>query len=296
MTEHPVLPESDSVLGSLDEDDLYKDSGKIKKKHYKSELERLQEELVRLQMWVKEQGLRVVVLFDGRDAAGKGGTIHRITRRTSSRVVKVVALGKPTERERSQWHFQRYVEHLPAAGEMMLFDRSWYNRATVERVMDFCTDEEYHEFLRSVPEFERMLMRSGIILIKYWFSISDEEQERRFQKRSTDPKRRWKLSPLDLEARERWVEYSRAKDAMFAHTDTADSPWYVVNADVKKHARLNCISHLLSQIEYEDTMPEPTELPERQRDPNYERPAIDNQNWIPALYGSNPPATDVERS
>ena len=247
-------------------------------------------------MWVKEQGLRVVVLFDGRDAAGKGGAIHRITRRTSSRVVKVVALGKPTEREQSQWYFQRYVEHLPAAGEMVLFDRSWYNRATVERVMDFCTDEEYQEFLRSAPQFERMLMRSGIILLKYWFSISDEEQERRFQKRSNDPKRRWKLSPIDLEARERWVEYSRAKDAMLTYTDTDDSPWYVINADIKKHARLNCISHLLSRIEYEDTMPEPTELPERQTDPNYERPAIDSQNWVPALYGSNPPATDVERS
>jgi polyphosphate kinase 2 len=296
MTEHPVLPDEESVLSTVDEDDLYKSSGKIKKKHYKRELERLQEELVRLQMWVKEQGLRVVVLFDGRDAAGKGGAIHRITRRTSSRVVKVVALGKPTDREETQWYFQRYVEHLPAAGEMILFDRSWYNRATVERVMDFCTDEEYQEFLRAAPEFERMLMRSGIILIKYWFSISDEEQERRFQKRSNDPKRRWKLSPIDLEARERWVEYSRAKDAMFTYTDTSNSPWHVINADVKKHARLNCISHLLSQIDYEDTMPEPTELPERQTDPNYERPAIDGQNWVPALYGSNPPATDVDRS
>jgi polyphosphate kinase 2 (PPK2 family) len=179
---------------------------------------------------------------------------------------------------------------------MVLFDRSWYNRATVERVMEFCTDEEYREFLRSAPEFERMLLRSGIVLVKYWFSISDEEQERRFQKRSNDPKRRWKLSPIDLEARERWVEYSRAKDAMFTYTDTDRSPWYVIDADVKKHARLNCISHLLSQIEYEDTMPGPTELPERQTDPNYERPAIDSQNWVPALYGSNPSASDVERS
>jgi polyphosphate kinase 2 len=296
MTGHPVLPAEESVLSTEDDADLYKESGKIKKKYYKRELERLQEELVRLQMWVKEQGLRVVVLFDGRDAAGKGGTIHRITRRTSSRVVKVVALDKPTERERTQWYFQRYVTHLPAAGEMVLFDRSWYNRATVERVMDFCTDEEYRDFLRSAPEFERMLTRSGIVLIKYWFSISDDEQERRFQKRSNDPKRRWKLSPLDLEARERWVEYSRAKDAMFTHTDTEDSPWYVVDADIKKHARLNCISHLLSQIEYEDTMPDPRALPERQTDPNYERPAIDSQRWVPALYGSNPSAVDVERS
>jgi polyphosphate kinase 2 len=296
MSTHPVLPPEESVLHTVDKKNLYKDSGKIKKKHYKRELERLQEELVRLQMWVKEQGLRVVVLFDGRDAAGKGGTIHRITRRTSSRVVKVVALGKPTEREQSQWYFQRYVEHLPAAGEMVLFDRSWYNRATVERVMGFCTDAEYEEFIRSVPEFERMLRRSGIVLVKYWFSISDEEQERRFQKRTNDPTRRWKLSPLDLEARERWVEYSRAKDAMFERTDTDESPWYVINADVKKHARLNCISHLLGQVEYEDTMPEPTELPARQQDPTYERPAIDGQNWVPALYGSNPTASDVERS
>jgi len=296
MTDHPVLPAAESVLTTVDDDELYRDDGRIETKYYEQELERLQEELVRLQMWIKEQGLRVVVLFEGRDAAGKGGTIHRITRRTSSRVVKVVALGTPTERERSQWYFQRYVEHLPAAGEMVLFDRSWYNRAGVERVMGFCTDEEYREFLRSAPEFERMLLRSGIVLVKYWFSISDEEQERRFQKRSNDPKRRWKLSPIDLEARERWVEYSRAKDSMFTHTDTADSPWYVVDADVKKHARLNCISHLLSQIDYEDTMPEPTELPPRQTDPNYERPPIESQNWVPALYGSNPPDTDVNRS
>jgi len=296
MTGHPVLPASESVLTTVDDDELYRDDGRIETKHYERELERLQEELVRLQMWIEEAGLRVAVLFEGRDAAGKGGTIHRITRRTSSRVVKVVALGTPTERERSQWYFQRYVEHLPAAGEMVLFDRSWYNRAGVERVMGFCTDEEYHEFLRSAPEFERMLLRSGIVLIKYWFSISDEEQERRFQKRSNDPKRRWKLSPIDLEARERWVEYSRAKDTMFTHTDTEDLPWYVINADVKKHARLNCISHLLSRIDYEDTMPEPTELPPRQRDPNYRRPPIESQNWVPALYGSNPAAADVDRS
>jgi polyphosphate kinase 2 (PPK2 family) len=179
---------------------------------------------------------------------------------------------------------------------MILFDRSWYNRANVERVMDFCTDAEYREFLRSVPEFERMLIRSGIILVKYWFSISDEEQERRFQQRSNDPMRRWKLSPMDLEARERWVEFSRAKDAMFTYTDTDDSPWYVVNADVKKHARLNCISHLLSQIEYVDTIPEPRELPPRGEDPNYERPPIESQRWVPALYGSNPAGSDVDRA
>ncbi len=294
MSGHPVLPDDETVLGNVDEDDLYKSSGKIRNKYYEREIERLHQELVKLQMWIKEAGLRVVVCFDGRDAAGKGGTIHRITRRTSSRVVKVVALGKPTEREQSQWHFQRYVPHLPAAGEMILFDRSWYNRAGVERVMGFCTDEEYHEFLRAAPQFERMLMNDGIILLKYWFSVSDEEQERRFQQRSNDPKRRWKLSPIDLEARERWVEYSRAKDQMFTHTDTADSPWYVIDADIKKNARLNCISHLLSQIEYEDTMPEPTELPPRQTDPNYERPPIEGQNWVPALYG--PDTIDPERS
>jgi polyphosphate kinase 2 len=296
VSAHPVLPDDESVLTTVDDEKLYKNSGKIKNKHYKRELERLQVELVKLQLWVKERGLKVVVLFDGRDAAGKGGTIHRITRRTSSRVVKVVALGKPTEREESQWYFQRYVQHLPAAGEMILFDRSWYNRANVERVMDFCTDAEYREFLRSVPEFERMLIRSGIILVKYWFSISDEEQERRFQQRSNDPMRRWKLSPMDLEARERWVEFSRAKDAMFTYTDTDDSPWYVVNADVKKHARLNCISHLLSQIEYVDTIPEPRELPPRGEDPNYERPPIESQRWVPALYGSNPAGSDVDRA
>jgi len=294
MSEHPVLPDDETVLSNVDEDDLYKSSGKIRNKYYERELERLHQELVKLQMWIKEAGLRIVVCFDGRDAAGKGGTIHRITRRTSSRVVKVVALGKPTEREQSQWHFQRYVEHLPAAGEMILFDRSWYNRAGVERVMGFCTDEEYHEFLRAAPQFERMLMNDGIILLKYWFSVSDEEQERRFQQRSNDPKRRWKLSPIDLEARERWVEYSRAKDTMFTHTDTEDSPWYVIDADIKKNARLNCISHLLSQIEYEDTMPEPTELPPRQEDPNYERPPIEGQNWVPALYG--PDTIDPNRS
>jgi len=291
--EHPAIPTEESILAEVPEDELYKDSGKIRNKYYERELERLQEELVRLQMWLEEEGERAVVVFEGRDAAGKGGTIHRITRRTSSRVVKVVALGKPTEREQSQWYFQRYAEHLPAAGEMVLFDRSWYNRAGVERVMGFATDAEYHEFLRSAPQFERMLQRSGITLIKYWFSISDEEQERRFQKRAQDPKRRWKLSPMDLEARERWVEYSRAKDRMFEHTDTEDSPWYVVNADVKKHARLNCITHLLSQFNYEDVMPEPMELPQRQEDRSYERPPIDDQRWIPALYGQNP--TDVDR-
>ncbi|WP_058827954.1 polyphosphate kinase 2 [Haloferax sp. Q22] len=266
----------------------YNDEGVLKKKHYKRELNRLQEELVKLQYWIKEHDLRVCVVFEGRDAAGKGGVIKRITRRLNPRVARVVALGKPTEREQGQWYFQRYVEQLPTEGEMVLFDRSWYNRAGVERVMGFCTDEEYEEFLRTCPEFERMLVRSGIILVKYWFSISDEEQERRFQKRNEDPKRRWKLSPMDLEARSRWADYPEAKDRMFEHTDTDEAPWHVVNADVKRHARLNCISHLLDQIDYEDLTPDPIELPARQDDNGYERPPIDSQNWVPARFGSNP--------
>ncbi|KTG29306.1 polyphosphate kinase 2 [Haloferax profundi] len=267
--------------------DRYNKKGVLKKKQYKRELNQLQEELVKLQYWIKEENLRVCVVFEGRDAAGKGGVIKRITRRLNPRVARVVALGKPTEREQGQWYFQRYVEQLPTEGEMVLFDRSWYNRAGVERVMGFCTDEEYEEFLRTAPEFERMLVRSGIILIKYWFSISDEEQERRFQKRNEDPKRRWKLSPMDLEARSQWVEYSKAKDAMFEHTDIEEAPWNVVHADVKRHARLNCISHLLDQIPYEDLTPDPIELPPRQN-ADYDRPPIDDQNWVPAKFGSNP--------
>jgi polyphosphate kinase len=267
---------------------IYSKSGKLKKKIYNKELVRLQEELVKLQYWIKDQGLKVVVIFEGRDAAGKGGVITRITQRLNPRIVRVVALGTPTEREKGQWYFQRYVPHLPSAGEMVLFDRSWYNRAGVERVMGFCTDEQYREFMRSCPEFERMLVRAGIKLIKYWFSVGDAEQERRFQRRNNDPMRRWKLSPMDLEARLRWVEYSRAKDAMFMYTDIDEAPWYVVNADVKRHARLNCISHLLSLIPYEDLTPEPVELPPRQEDIGYVRPPITSQRWVPALYGSNP--------
>lgn len=266
----------------------YKDNGVIKKKDYNRELERLQEELVKLQYWIAENDLQVCVVFEGRDAAGKGGVIKRITRRLNPRIARVVALGKPTEREDRQWYFQRYVEELPAEGEMVLFDRSWYNRAGVERVMDFCTDEEYERFLRTAPEFEDMLVRSGMILIKYWFSISDEEQEKRFQRRNRDTKRRWKLSPMDLEARAKWSEFSEAKDDMFEHTDTEVAPWYVVHADVKKHARLNCISHLLDQIDYEDLTPGPIDLPPRQDDAEYERPAIDSQTWVPARYGENP--------
>ena len=221
---------------------------KMKKKPYEEELGRLQLELIKLQEWVKHAGLKVVVIFEGRDAAGKGGTIKRITESLNPRICRVVALAAPTERERTQWYFQRYVSHLPAAGEIVLMDRSWYNRAGVERVMGFCTEEEYQEFLRACPEFERMLLRSGTTLIKYWFSVSDAEQERRFQRRIQDPTRRWKLSPMDLKSREMWVEYSRAKDNMFHYTDTKQSPWWVVEADDKRRARLNCISHLLEQV------------------------------------------------
>ena len=261
-----------------------KDDRKIKNKVYESELARLQIELVKLQEWIKHEGLKVVVLFEGRDAAGKGGVIKRITQRLNPRVCRVVALATPTEREENQWYFQRYMPHLPTAGEMVLFDRSWYNRAGVERVMGFCTEQECREFFRTCPEFERMLVRSGIILIKYWFSVSDAEQERRFQARIEDPVKRWKLSPMDLESRARWIEYSRAKDEMFKYTDIKQAPWYVVNADSKKRARLNCISHLLSLIPYKDLTPEPIELPPRQPDKGYVRPPITDQTFVPDVY------------
>jgi polyphosphate kinase 2 len=257
----------------------------IKKKYYEKELKKLQIELVKLQEWVKHEKLKVVVIFEGRDAAGKGGVIKRITEALNPRVCRVEALPAPTPKEESQWFFQRYVAKLPAGGEIVLFDRSWYNRAGVERVMNFCTEEEYREFLRSCPEFEKMLIRSGIILIKYWFSVSDEEQEKRFQDRMDDPTKRWKLSKMDLESRSRWVEYSKAKDEMFAYTDTKQSPWFVVNADIKKHARLNCISHLLSQIPYKDLTPEPLTLPPRQKDQGYIRPPISEQTFVPEKYG-----------
>ncbi len=257
---------------------------RIKKKDYEQELSRLQEELVRLQRWIRHKGLKVVVIFEGRDAAGKGGVIKRIAERTNPRVVRVVALGTPSDREKTQWWFQRYVAELPAAGEMILFDRSWYNRGVVEPVMGFCTEEEYREFLRSCPEFERMLVRSGIILIKYWFSVSDEEQERRFHNRINDPMRRWKLSPIDIEGRTRWVEFSKAKDTLFAHTDIKQAPWYVVNADSKKAARLNCISHLLSMIPYEEVPWEEVELPERQDRTGYVRPPMSDQTFVPEIY------------
>ena len=257
---------------------------KISKKAYEKELSRLQIELVKLQEWVKAKGLKVVVIFEGRDAAGKGGTIKRITETLNPRLVRVVALPSPNDREKTQWYFQRYVAHLPAAGEIVLFDRSWYNRAGVEHVMGFCTQDEYREFLRSCPEFERMLVRSGIILIKYWFSVSDEEQERRFQQRIDDPTRRWKLSPMDMESRLRWIEYSIAKDEMFKYTDIKQAPWWVVNSDNKKRARLNCISHLLTQIPYEDLTPPPIELPPRQSDIGYVRPPFTDQTFVPEEY------------
>ncbi|HZZ40756.1 MAG TPA: polyphosphate kinase 2 [Acidobacteriaceae bacterium] len=251
--------------------------------NYEKDLHRLQIELVKLQEWVRDRGLRVVVLFEGRDAAGKGGAIKRITETLNPRSCRVVALGTPTEREKTQWYFQRYVAHLPAAGEVVLFDRSWYNRAGVEHVMGFCSEAEYLEFMHSCPEFERMLIRSGMVLIKYWFSVSDEEQERRFRERMSDPTKRWKLSPMDMESRRHWADYSRAKDEMFAQTDTRQSPWYVVNAENKKRARLNVIRHLLSQIEYRDLTPEAMELPPLDRK-KYKRPPFHEQNFIPEHY------------
>lgn len=256
----------------------------IKNKVYEKELFTLQLELVKLQEWIRLKGLKVVVIFEGRDAAGKGGVIKRITQHLNPRICRVEALPAPTEREKSQWYFQRYIAQLPAAGEMVLFDRSWYNRAGVERVMGFCTEEEYREFLRTCPELERMLVRSGIVLIKYWFSVSDEEQERRFQNRLNQPHKRWKLSPMDLESRTRWIAYSKAKDEMFAHTDIKQAPWYVVDADVKKHARLNCIRHLLEMIPYEDLTPEPVSLPERRSPGTYVRPPMSDQTFVPKYY------------
>ena len=256
----------------------------LSNKAYLRELATLQIELVKQLEWIKDQGLRVVVLFEGRDAAGKGGAIKTLSLTLNPRFCRVVALGTPTEREKTQWYFQRYVAHLPAAGEMVLFDRSWYNRAGVERVMGFCSDEEYQAFLRDCPDFERMLVHDGIILVKYWFSVSDAEQERRFQSRIEDPTKRWKLSPMDLESRTRWVEYSRAKDQMFAYTDIKQAPWYVVNADNKKRARLNMIRHLLDLIPYQDLTPEPIVLPPRQDDGGYVRPPMTDQTFVPEVY------------
>jgi polyphosphate kinase 2 len=259
---------------------------KTRNKFYDSELRRLHIELCKLQDWVRHEGRKIVVLFEGRDAAGKGGVIKRITAPLNPRACRVVALGTPTERQKTQWYFQRYVAELPAAGEMALFDRSWYNRAGVERVMGFCTEAEYWEFLRSCPEFERMLMRSGITIVKYWFSVSDKEQERRFRARVEDPTKRWKLSPMDMEARNRWQAYSRAKDDMLIHTDINHARWYVVNSDDKKRAHLNCIAHLLRLLPYKEVVRSKLKLPKRKPElrEGYARPPLDTQNFVPEIY------------
>ncbi len=256
----------------------------MKRKAYEKELKRLEVELAHLQGWIKEKGLRVVVVFEGRDSAGKGGTIKVITRRLNPRIVRVVALGTPTEREKTQLYIQRYVDQMPAAGEMVLFDRSWYNRLGVEKVMGFCTDAQYHSFLALAPRFEQFLVDDGIILIKYWLHIDDEVQEERFQRRNTDDRRRWKLSPMDLEARARWVDYSRARDQMLTYTDTPWAPWYLVDATDKRSARLNVITHLLDQIPYEDLTRPPLELPPRQPAEGYVPPSIDEFNVVPRVY------------
>ncbi len=270
-----------SAMAGVGAAGLPKKKKKLKKKKYNEEILKLQHELVKLAAWVKHRGLRVVALFEGRDAAGKGGAIKRITEAISPRLCRVAALTAPSERERGQWYFQRYVAHLPSAGEIVLFDRSWYNRAGVERVMGFCSEEEYREFLRAVPEFESLLISSGFIVVIYWFSVSDEAQESRFQARNHSPIKRWKLSPMDLESRKRWVEYSRAKDEMFKYTDLQDSPWWVINADDKRRARLNCVKHFLSCVPYEDLTPQPVELPARQQDDSYVRPPMGAQRFVP---------------
>ena len=257
---------------------------KMSTKDYEKALADIYVELVKFQYWVKHQGLRVIIIFEGRDAAGKGGTIKRLVEPLNPRGCNVVALPAPSDREKTQWYFQRYVKHFPAAGEIVVFDRSWYNRGGVEKVMGFCTGKEYKEFMRSCPEFERMIVRSGIILLKYWFSVSDDEQERRFQKRVTDTAKHWKLSPMDMESRDRWVEYSKAKDEMFFYTDIEEVPWYVVNADVKKRARLNCLSHILDAIPYKNIMPAPVKLSPRKAQSGYERPDIKEQNFVPEKY------------
>jgi polyphosphate kinase 2 len=266
------------------EDNAQAHHSQIDRATYFTELFRLQHELVKLQDWIQQCRLKVVVIFEGRDSAGKGGVIKRITQRLNPRVCRVVALPAPNERERSQWYFQRYVSHLPAAGELVLFDRSWYNRAGVEHVMGFCTDEEYEEFFRTVPEFERMLVRSGIILIKYWFSISDEEQEWRFNMRINDPLKQWKLSPMDIEARRRWEDYTKAKEVMLARTHIEEAPWWIVEADDKRRARLNCIAHLLSQIDYGDVVRESPRLPERIRHDDYHRQPVPDEMYVPERY------------
>ncbi len=273
---HTIMP-----LGA--DDERYAKSGRLKKKFYEQELARLQEELVKLQYWVQDRGLKVLIIFEGRGSAGKGGVIKRITERTSPRIVKLVALPKPTEREQSQWYFQRYVEHLPSAGEIVMFDRSWYNRSNVEWVMDYCTPEQHQEFLRSCPEFERMLVRSGITVLKYWFSVSWDEQRKRFESRNEEPLKRWKLSDIDLEEHRLYVKYSMAKDTTFQFTDIKQAPWYVVPSDDKRSSRLNCISHILEQFTYADVLPDPVVLPGREDIP-YVRPPMQEQTFVPQVY------------
>src|SRR4051812_3526144 len=265
------------------------DRPRLKRAQYEERLAELDLELVKLQHWVKQEGLKLVLIFEGRDAAGKGGAIKRLTEPLNPRGATVVALPAPSDRERTQWYFQRYVAHLPAAGEIVIFDRSWYNRGGVERVLGFCTEEEYREWLRACPEFERMLVRSGIILLKYWFSVSDAEQERRFQERAQDPLKRWKLSPMDLRSREKWVDFSKAKDEMFAWTDIGEAPWFTIEADDKRAARLNCITHIVSSIHYEDALPAPLELPPRPAQDDYQRPPRDQAPRARrALLGAGP--------
>jgi polyphosphate kinase 2 len=288
MAPHEKKHKKESVK-KFDKEDLYHDvkqekRKKLNKKKFEKLLLKQEIELVKLQEWVKANKLKVVIIFEGRDAAGKGGVIKTIAGCLNPRICRIVALGTPTEKDKSQWYFQRYVSQLPAGGEIVLFDRSWYNRAGVEKVMGFCTNEEYEEFLRSCPEFERMLIRSGLILVKYWFSVSDHEQEKRFQDRIEDPTKRWKISPMDVESRDKWVEYSMAKDKMFSYTDTKQSPWFVVHADDKKRARLNVIDHFLSLIPYKDLTPKPFKLPPLKHDVAYVRPPVTDQTFVPEKY------------
>ena len=281
-SEHDIASPAELIDDMSGASDLTR--GRLRKKLYEAELIRLQTDLVKMQYWIRETGYRMIVVFEGRDAAGKGGTIKRLTEPLNPRGCRVVALGTPTERQTSQWYFQRYVEHFPAAGEIVVFDRSWYNRAGVERVMGFCTAEQVEQFLDDAPEFERMLVRSGILLLKYWFSVSDTEQEARFQSRIDDPTRRWKLSPMDLEARNRWVDFSRAKDEMFTRTNIPEAPWFTVEADDKRRARLNCLRHVLSKVPWEDMTPPAIELPPRPKHGDYMRPPINEQFFAPNAY------------
>ena len=271
------------LLGTPAGEQHYNEQGRLKRKFYQAELERLQTELVKLQYWVQHEGLRVLIIFEGRGSAGKGGVIKRISERTSPRIVRTVALPKPTEREQMQWYFQRYVPHLPSGGEIVLFDRSWYNRSNVEWVMGFCTEQQHQEFLRTCPEFERTLVRSGTIVLKYWFSVSYDEQTRRFEARNGEPVKRWKLSQMDLEEHRHYVRYSMAKDTTFQYTDIKQAPWHVVPSDDKRRARLNCISHILSSIPYQDIVPDPVRIPERE-DTAYIRPPMADQTFVPARY------------